>query len=66
MGRYPRYHPPSELESTLVEITSRLIQGRALLRPGTKLNRRVIGVIGRAQQLYEVEIHAVGFLSNPN
>ena len=64
MGRYPRYHPPSELESTLVEITSRVIQGRALLRPGTKLNRRVIGVIGRAQKLYEVEIHAVGFLSN--
>jgi hypothetical protein len=29
----------------------------------TKLNRRIIGVIGRAQRLYDVKIHAVGFLS---
>jgi hypothetical protein len=63
VGRYPRYHPPTESETTLVEITSRVIQGRALLRPSTKLNRRIIGVIGRAQKLYDVQIHAVGFLS---
>ena len=47
MGRYPRYHPPTEREGTLVEITSRVMQGRALLRPSTKLNRRIIGVVGR-------------------
>jgi len=63
VGRYPRYHPPTERETTLVEVTSRVIQGRALLRPSTKVNRRIIGVIGRAQRLYEVKIHGIGFLS---
>jgi hypothetical protein len=40
------------------------MQGRALLRPNTNLNRRIIGVIGRAQRLYGVKIHAIGYLSS--
>ncbi|HVS63111.1 MAG TPA: hypothetical protein VMT85_06355 [Thermoanaerobaculia bacterium] len=64
MGRYPRYLPPTERGRTLVEITCRVTQGRALLRPMTKVNRRIIGVIGRAQRLYGAGIHGTGFLSS--
>jgi hypothetical protein len=64
MGRYPRYLPPTERGRTLVEITCRVTQGRALLRPSTKLNRRIIGVVGRAQRLYGPRIHGTGFLSS--
>ena len=40
------------------------MQGRFLLRPSKLLQRRIIGVLSRAQELYEVEIHAFTFLSN--
>jgi putative transposase len=64
MGRYPRYLPRSERDRTLVEITCRVTQGRALLHPSTKANRRIVGVIGRAQRMYDVGIHGTGFLSS--
>jgi hypothetical protein len=48
----------------LVEVTCRTIQGRLLLRPSADLNDVVVGVLGRAQRLYPVEICAVIFLSN--
>lgn len=61
MGRRLRYIPP---EGCLVEVTNRTIQGRFLLRPGRKLNKVVVGVLGRAQRLYRVEIHACIVMSN--
>ena len=47
-----------------MEVTCRTVQGRFLLKPSKKLKRIVIGVLGRAQRLYSVEIHAFVFLSN--
>ncbi len=48
---------------TLVEVTTRTLQGMLLLRPGTLLNDIILGVLGRAQRLYGVQIHAFCFLS---
>jgi REP element-mobilizing transposase RayT len=48
----------------LVEVTCRTIQGRFLLRPSRLLNSIIVGVLGRAQRLYRVEVHAFVFLSN--
>ena len=47
-----------------MEITSRTIQGRYLSRPSAEANRRIMGVLGRAQRLYGVKLHAFVFLSN--
>jgi REP element-mobilizing transposase RayT len=47
-----------------VEVTSRTVQGRFLLSPSTQLNEIILGVLGRAQRLYPVEIVAYVFLSN--
>jgi hypothetical protein len=41
-----------------------VIQGQALLRPSTLLDRRILGVIGRAQRLYDVSIRLLVWLSN--
>ena len=60
MSRRIRFVP----ERSLVEITCRTMQGRFLLRPSRRLKRRIIGVLSRAQELYEVEIHAFTYLSN--
>lgn len=60
MGRPIRYIRPQKL----VEITCRTVQGRFLLRPSTELNRRVLGVLGRAQRLTGMKLHAVAFASN--
>ena len=61
MGRRLRYIPP---EGCLVEVTNRTIQGRFLLRPSAELNMLVVGILGRAQRLYDVEIHGYVVLSN--
>jgi hypothetical protein len=61
MGRRLRFIPPG---GCLVEVTNRTIQGRFLLRPSIELNRLVVGVLGRAQRIYGVEIHACIVLSN--
>lgn len=60
MGRPLRKIRPKKL----VEITCRTVQGRFLLRPSPELNRRVLGVLGRAQRRTGLEIHAFFFASN--
>jgi len=49
---------------SLVEITTRTIQSRLLLRPSPELTDIILGVIGKAQDLYGMAIHAFVVLSN--
>jgi hypothetical protein len=49
---------------SLVEITTRTIQSRLLLKPSPELTDIVLGVIGKAQSLYGMAIHAFVVLSN--
>ena len=48
----------------MFELTSRTLHGRFLLRPSHRLNEILLGVLGRAQRLYRVELFAVAILSN--
>lgn len=48
----------------MVEVTTRTIQSRLLLRPSPELNSLIRGVLGRSQRLYGVEIHDYIFMSN--
>jgi REP element-mobilizing transposase RayT len=48
----------------LVEITTRTIQGRLLLKPSPELTEIILGIIGKAQDLYEMSIHAFVVISN--
>jgi len=50
-------------EHSLVEITTRTFQGRLLLRPSPELTDIIFGIIGKAQELYGMTIHAFVFLS---
>ncbi len=50
-------------ERSVVEITTRTLQGRLLLKPSPELTAIVLGVIGKAQSLYGMTIHAFVFLS---
>ena len=59
MPRPLRFVPPG----SLVEITTRTIQGRLLLRPSPELTDIILGVIGKAQSLYGMAIHAFVFVS---
>lgn len=59
MNRLRQIHP-----NQLVEITCRVEHGRYLLRPGHKLNRHFLGVLGRAQRREKMTIHAVVVMSN--
>ena len=43
---------------SLVEITTRTLQGRLLLRPSPELTDLILGVIGKAQDTYKLTIHA--------
>lgn len=52
------------LAGTLTEVSQRCIQGRHLLTPSERFNRIASGVIGRAQQLYGMEIAGFTVLSN--
>ena len=61
MSRPIRFIPE---EGTLVEVTCRTIQGRYLLRPDPELDDILLGVLGRAQRLYPVEICGYSFSSN--
>lgn len=47
-----------------VEITCRTAQGRHLMRPSPELNRRIVGVLGRAQRRTGMVVHAVVVMSN--
>ena len=51
-------------ESGLVEITSRVQHGRMLCTPSPKVNDLILGILGRAQAKYGVEIFAFIFMSN--
>jgi hypothetical protein len=48
---------------SLVEITTRTIQGRLLLRPSPELTDIILGVIGKAQDLYKMTIHVFVLVS---
>ncbi len=61
VSRRIRFLPYPE---TLVEVTNRTIHGRLLLLPSKHLRSITLGVLGRAQRLFGVEIHAFVFLSN--
>jgi hypothetical protein len=49
---------------TVYELTTRTMQGRLLMRPSEKLRKRLVGVIARAQELYDVCVYAFIILSN--
>jgi hypothetical protein len=59
MPRAIRFIP----ENSLVEITTRTLQGRLLLKPSAELTDLILGVVGKAQSLYGLTIHAFVFLS---
>ena len=61
MSRHLRFIPDS---GALVEVTCRTIQGRLLLCPSQQFNDTILGVLGRAQREYPVEIVAYVFASN--
>ena len=60
MPRSIRFIP----QDALVEVTCRTFQGRRFLRPTKETRETLLGVLGRAQRLYEVEIHAFVAASN--
>jgi hypothetical protein len=60
MGRPLRFIPPG----SIVEVTSRTVGSRYLLRPGPTTNELVLGVLGRAQALYGVRLFAIAVMSN--
>lgn len=49
-------------ENALVEITTRTLQGRLLLKPSPELTDLILGIIGKAQSLYGMTINAFVFL----
>ena len=51
-------------QDSLVEITTRTLQSRLLLKPSPELTDLILGIIGKAQTLYGMTIHAFVFLSN--
>jgi REP element-mobilizing transposase RayT len=61
MARPLLYVPPG---GAVFELTSRTLHGRFLLRPSPSLDEILIGVLGRAQRRYGVELFAAAFLSN--
>jgi putative transposase len=60
MARQLRFVPPG----ALVEVTTRTVHERLLLRPSAEVNDIVLGVIGRGQSLFPVRIHALVVMSN--
>jgi REP element-mobilizing transposase RayT len=60
MGSPPRYIP----QGALVEVTTRTLHGRFLLRPSRELNDIACGILGKAAALYDVGIVDFKVLSN--
>jgi REP element-mobilizing transposase RayT len=60
MARPLRFVPPG----ALVEVTTRTVHGRFLLRPSPEVNDLILGILGRAQSLLPVRVHAFVVLSN--
>jgi REP element-mobilizing transposase RayT len=61
MSRPLRFIPEG---GALVEVTCRTLQARFLLRPSPQWNSIALGVLGRAQRLYGVQICVFSFVSN--
>lgn len=61
MPRLLRFIPEG---GTLVEVTTRTLQGRLLLTPKPLLNRIIVGALARTSQRYGVGIVAAAFVSN--
>ncbi len=61
MSRRLRYIPSP---GSLVEVTCRTVQSRLLLTPRPEVCRLILGVVGRAQRLYSVEVCNLSFLSS--
>lgn len=47
----------------MVEVTTRTMQGRLLLRPSPELTEIILGIIGKAQDMYGMAVHAFVVLS---
>jgi putative transposase len=60
MARPLRFIP----SGALVEVTTRTVHGRYLLRPSPEVNDLVLGILGRGQSMFSVRIHALVVLSN--
>lgn len=61
MPHKPRFVPATR---TLVEVSTRTFQGRYFLRPCAEVREVVLGVVGRAQRMYGMEICLLVFMSN--
>jgi hypothetical protein len=62
MARPLRFVPPH----SMVEVTTRTMQGRLLLRPSPELTEIILGIIGKAQDMYGMAIHAFVSRSTKN
>ena len=60
MTRPLRYVTPGQI----VEVTTRTIQSRFLLRPSDELNAAILAVLGRARAHHDVGLHGFAVLSN--
>jgi REP element-mobilizing transposase RayT len=60
MSRPLRYIPAG----ALVEVTTRTVHSRYLLRPSAEVNDTILGIVGRAKSLFSVRIHAFVIMSN--
>src|SRR5262245_15774032 len=60
MPRDPRYFTPR----SLIEVTTRTIHGRFLMRPSSTFNDTFLGTLGYAQSKYGLELHGFAALSN--
>lgn len=61
MGRPHRF---LDNDTGIVELTSRCLQGRFLMRPSSEVNDRILGIIGRAQRLTGVRLYSFNYQSN--
>ena len=60
MSRRLRYVP----RPMVVEVTCRTVHGRFLLQPSSRFNRIAVGILARAQRMYDVRVHAFCIMSN--
>ena len=61
MPRPLRYHPS---QWAPVFVTNRCFQSRMLLKPSSRLNQLVVGIIARALKMYEVKLYGLCMMSN--
>src|SRR5690242_8994951 len=60
MARKLRFVP----RDGMVVVVMRCSEGRALLAPHDELNRRILGILGRALHLFPILLHVFQFLPN--